>query len=76
MEGAMSLLDEVLFSRLLDRYEHRFGAPPPIQKTTLPEAIDHMRRALAQPETPPMHMPAGTLPKPMAGMEGGWRGGA
>ena len=71
----MSLLDEVLFSRLLDRYEHRFGAAPPIDKATLPEAIDYMRNALAQPAAETMHVHAGALPRPMAGMHGGWTGG-
>lgn len=48
----MSLLDEIAFHRLLPKYERRFGDAPPLQAATLEEALETLRRGLAEADEP------------------------
>jgi hypothetical protein len=51
----MSLIEEHLFERLLNRYEKRFGAQPPLTVATVDEAVQRLRQDLAAmpPPLPP-----------------------
>jgi hypothetical protein len=40
-------LEEILFERLLSRYEKRFGTQPDITAATVDEAVERLRRDLA-----------------------------
>jgi hypothetical protein len=58
----MSLLQEVTLDRLSTKYRARFGHPPPFTVARLDEAVEHMRRELAERTREPP-APAGQPPR-------------